>query len=30
MPLAYVVNPLDRSANQRPDGDWIAAQTVKA
>jgi NAD+ diphosphatase len=26
MPLAYVINPLDRSANQRPDSIWIAAQ----
>lgn len=29
MPLAYVVNPLDRHANQRPDGKWIAAQRSK-
>ncbi len=26
MPIAYVVNMLDRSANERPRPDWIAAQ----
>ncbi len=26
MPLAYVLNPLDRRANDRPDGHWIASQ----
>lgn len=30
MPLAYVVNPLDRHANQRPDSAWIAAQRSKS
>lgn len=25
MPLAYVVNPLDRRANERPDPEWLAA-----
>ena len=24
MPLAYVVNPLDRKANDRPNADWVA------
>ncbi|MFN4141823.1 NAD(+) diphosphatase [Aestuariivirga sp.] len=26
MPLAYVLNPLDRRANDRPDAQWIAGQ----
>jgi NAD+ diphosphatase len=26
MPLAYVLNPLDRRANHRPDASWIAEQ----
>ena len=26
MPLAYVLNPLDRRANDRPNADWVADQ----
>jgi NAD+ diphosphatase len=29
MPLAYVVNSLDRKANDRPDASWIAAQRAR-
>ena len=30
MPLAYVLNPLDRRANDRPDAQWIATQRGRA
>jgi NAD+ diphosphatase len=30
MPLAYVLNPLDRRANDRSDAGWIAAQRERA
>jgi NAD+ diphosphatase len=30
MPLAYVLNPLDRRANDRPNADWVAAQRGRA
>jgi NAD+ diphosphatase len=26
MPLAYVLNPLDRRANDRPNAEWVSAQ----
>ncbi|WP_373505957.1 NAD(+) diphosphatase [Aestuariivirga sp.] len=29
MPLAYVVNTLDRKANDRPDASWIATQRAR-
>lgn len=29
MPLAYVVNPLDRKANDRGNADWIAKQRAR-
>jgi NAD+ diphosphatase len=29
MPIAYVVNTLNRSANERPSPDWVAAQRSK-
>ena len=29
MPLAYVVNTLDRKANDRPDSSWIATQRAR-
>jgi NAD+ diphosphatase len=29
MPLAYVVNPLDRHANERPSAEWVAAQRAR-
>jgi NAD+ diphosphatase len=30
MPLAYVLNPLDRRANDRPDPQWLASQRERA
>ncbi|MCA3561967.1 MAG: NAD(+) diphosphatase [Aestuariivirga sp.] len=30
MPLAYVLNPLDRRANDRPNAAWVAAQRKRA
>ena len=30
MPLAYVLNPLDRRANDRPNAEWVAAQRKRA
>lgn len=29
MPLAYVINPLDRHANERPSAEWVAAQRAR-
>jgi len=30
MPLAYVLNPLDRRANDRPNAEWVARQRQRA
>lgn len=30
MPLAYVLNPLDRRANDRPNAEWVATQRRRA
>ena len=30
MPLAYVTNPLDRRANDRPNAEWVEAQRRRA
>ena len=29
MPLAYIVNPLDRNANERSSAEWVAAQRAR-
>ena len=30
MTLAYVLNPLDRRANDRPNAEWVASQRKRA